>query len=324
MRYDLPQSIKTNLAKPEVRLHHLLWHAIRNSWHEFTESQRNEIRSKHPSWEPNIPRFVVATSSPNENEVQINLEAGESFLYMHRKMIGLVNTQLAALKEPQLVPWNDIPELNDPYYPVPNRVPDGDADDPKSDAHLAVMKQRAARARDPILLRAVSLAWLGAFIESAIHDFMHMRWAENPGIMNIFPSFDPTNLDMQVPIQFHKESVDYLGHPYSSHVNSTFWKLHGWIDKTIDHWRDANGLETIVWKDTWVGVIPAAPEPVSTDGSVASLPAMPEVVSHDNHIELQLIEVLRTINSFNNCHASFDYVRRKKIPIPDLLDTSKN
>jgi len=322
MRYELPQSVRKNLAKPEVRLHHLLWHAIRNSWHEFTESERNKIRDNYPSWEPKIPRFIAVPSPPNGNGVEINWTAGESFLYMHRKMISLVNKQLSAIGEPELVPWDDIPELDDPDYPVPDRVPDGDENEPKSDSHLALMKKRSAQVHTS--LRQVSLASLGAFIESAIHDFMHMRWAEKPGIMNTFPLFNHTNLNIKIPSQFHEESVDYLGHPYSSHVNSTFWKLHGWIDKIIDHWRVENGLETIEWKDTWVGDMPADDEPVSTEDSDSNPSVITKFMSHGQHSETQLIEVFRMINEFENCHASFDYVRHKGIPIPALSDISKS
>jgi hypothetical protein len=47
---------------------------------------------------------------------------------------------------------------------------------------------------------------------------------------------------------------DWLGDTYSSHVNSTFWRLHGWVDDRIEDWKKANQVTgEIQWKGTWVG-----------------------------------------------------------------------
>ncbi len=56
---------------------------------------------------------------------------------------------------------------------------------------------------------------------------MHFHWCNEP------PA-NPNSLDTE---------NDWLGSPFSSHVNKHFWKLHGWIDDRIAAWGDANGKE---------------------------------------------------------------------------------
>ena len=323
VRYELPSSVRDSLAKKESRLHHLLWHAIRDSWHDFSEDERGIMRNEHPGWVPKNARFIrVASTSSNRSGIEVNWDAGESFLYMHRRMIQDVNVQLLALGEPALVPWPSIPELDDPFYPVPGRRTGGPDSDPKSDSHLEVMKERAAQVRDPETLRNNSLARIGVFIESAIHDFMHGRWAADPDVMANFPDFSSTstNVNPEIEDKFNQSSVDYLGHPYSSHVNSVFWKLHGWVDEIIDMWRIANGVDTIVWTDTWSGNYPVRTQPEFTSGiqPLVNLERMHNRFSHGHHSWDTMFKVFRTINGFKKCHASFDYIEKMSIPIPEL------
>lgn len=320
MRYELPLAVKLNLANPAVRLHHLLWHAIRDSWHDFTAANKAKLIADHPSWQPGRPRFIrVAPPTPTNPGIDINWEAGESFLFMHRKMIASVNAQLIAINEPVLVPWPEIPAADSVDYPVPDAIPGGDEREPKSDALLAVIMGRAKMARDPDTLKSIPLARLGAFVETFIHDSMHMRFTEGPGVMASFPSFDPTQVELNIAPEFYAVSVDYLGSPYSSHVNSLFWKLHGWVDETIEHWRVANELETINWTDTWTGDFPPPPSIVEPNEAFATLRMVHDHMPHGHHSMEELNRVLRTINSFENCHASFDYVRQQGIQAPDKL-----
>ena len=145
MRYELPLPVKQRLADPAMRLHHLLWHAIRNSWHVFSQAERDGLAAAHPAWVPNHARFVSTPAPPG---FAVNWEAGESFLYMHRTMIQDLDRHLAELGEPPLVAWPSIPEPDDPDYPVPDRNAAGPANDVKSDAHLATMQGYAAQARE--------------------------------------------------------------------------------------------------------------------------------------------------------------------------------
>ena len=323
MKYELPVSVKSNLAKKEVRLHHLLYHVVRNSWHLFTQSEKQTIINDYPEWEVKHPRFNRVQPTPqNPSGIEINYDAGESFLYMHRLMIQGVNAQLLAIGQPTLTPWCGIPETNNSDYPVPNRNPStapADNNAPKSDAHLVIMKQRAAQMRDPQVLKNNTLSTIGAFVETFIHDYMHMRWTEDPRIMADFPEFSPTNLNPKIDEKYYVPEADYLGHPYSSHVNSIFWKLHGWVDETIEHWRSAHGLSEVNWSDKWTGKMPPPEETDAIHHPEKALMSFHDHTEHGSHSFERMISVFKTLNSFKECNASFDYVIKNKFPEKVLM-----
>lgn len=80
---------------------------------------------------------------------------------------------------------------------------------------------------DPTRLRQMSLGELGARIEFTIHNQMHMRWCAEPVATGIRPDVDPGAPETIGP-KWDDPAYDWLGDTYSSHVNSTFWKVHGW------------------------------------------------------------------------------------------------
>jgi hypothetical protein len=326
MRYELPTQVKSSLATRAARLHHLLLHAIRNNWHDFTEAERATLRERHPRWVPTHPRFVrVTPTADNPEGIELNFEAGESFLYTHRQMIASVNVQLAALNEPALVPWSAIPAPDDADYPVPGRTSNGPANDIKSDAFYTVLQERVATVQTPEVLRANSLAAVGAYVESAIHDFLHGRWAAvSPGPMAAFPPLNPTNVNPVIPAQFDAPIVDWLGHPWSSHVNADFWKLHGWVDQVAEAWRVAQGLSGISWTDTWQGDLPADQQPDFSPNMLVAdrLVHLHDHFEHGHHSAHNLMEVLKTINQFERCEIGFDYVIRRRVPIKPLKTSS--
>jgi hypothetical protein len=84
------------------------------------------------------------------------------------------------------------------------------------------------------------------------------------------PDSDPTDPDSINP-SWDDVSYDWLADTYSSHVNDTFWKLHGWVDECIDSWVQANGITgDIPWVGTWVGRMPPHPEPFSLHAMLAA------------------------------------------------------
>ncbi|HEY1081871.1 MAG TPA: hypothetical protein VGE29_06405 [Prosthecobacter sp.] len=333
MTYQLPIPVKTPLATREARLHHYLWHGIRNGWAFFTEAQKAALRAIAPGWVPNHARFNADES--------LNYGGGESFLYMHRRMIQSVNAQLTALGEPVLVPWADIPEADDTGYPVPGGNNSANTRDPKSVAGLARIKTLAQNILRPERLRTLSLSEFGTLIESYVHDPLHMRWAGDEGVMADFPNPDPLVLNPTLDAKYDALDSDYLGHPYSSHVNSTFWMLHGWVDRCIDQWQTANGLSQIPWTDTWEGSphSPPVPDvtpvlaglfsasvlaPHSSAASVASaIPPPPPGDHHDHghsHGNLEsLTKTFKLVNTFKECRIGFDYASRQ--PLPDRFKT---
>ncbi|MBN0070433.1 PvdJ/PvdD/PvdP-like protein, partial [Pseudomonas aeruginosa] len=59
---------------------------------------------------------------------------------------------------------------------------------------------------------------------------------------------DPSNgapvMSDRVPSDFSprwfRQENDFLGDPFSSHVNPVFWSFHGWIDDRIEDWYRAH------------------------------------------------------------------------------------
>jgi hypothetical protein len=86
----------------------------------------------------------------------------------------------------------------------------------------------------------LTLGQLGSEMELGLHDWLHMRWASVPR--------DPSN---GAPVPFARDPADFaarwyapendfLGDPFSSHVNPVFWHFHGWIDDRIEDWFRAH------------------------------------------------------------------------------------
>ena len=248
MSSALPTAVAARLAARSMRLHHWMFHAVRNGWHYFREADQERLRDL--GWEPPRP----AVHGPNQDANTEN-NSGEDFLYMHRRMIVDVNRWMTESNAAPLSGWPRIPTPADTEWPVPPAWATGDAD---LDAHLVDIKSSGAFATfqqweraftDPARLRGWTLGQLGSRVEFTIHNAMHMRWCANPGPIRadgaLFDTVDP---------RWDDPAYDWLGDPYASHVNPTFWKLHGWIDDRIGDWQRAHGLTgDVAWVGTWTG-----------------------------------------------------------------------
>ena len=229
---DIPDAARTRLASERVRMYHAIWHFVRreDNWTGLEASQKDELVRQ--GWTP--PRF--------ENQPG----AGIDFLYMHRRMIQMVNLWASGQNHhdhhgaaPQadvfVQAWRDIPwDHDDPVWPMPVVDLQSDPRFPrifgrsKDQVTTDFYRRRVFEAlENRQWMRTQSLDQLGTEIEFTIHGWMHMHWSPAP------PA-DPNSLD---------ESNDWLGSPFSSHVNRHFWKLHGWIDDRIYGWEDARGEE---------------------------------------------------------------------------------
>jgi hypothetical protein len=239
---DIPNAALTRLASERVRTYHLLWHFVRieEEWNGLEPEQKNDLVQQ--GW--TAPRFEGRPG------------AGIDFLYMHRRMIQMVNLWASGQDHhrhhegaPQadvfVRPWVNIPwDHADPVWPMP--IVDPESVPPefqdtfrrsKDQATTDLYRGRVSEAfENRHWLRAQSLDQLGTQIERTIHGWMHMHWST-------VPPANPNSLD---------ESNDWLGSPFSSHVNRHFWKLHGWIDHRIYAWEDAHGEEADL-SDGWDG-----------------------------------------------------------------------
>jgi hypothetical protein len=244
-------------AQRTMRLHHMLFHLSRNGWKSFPGQVRAAYRRL--GWAPPRPALDAARRPILTNN------SGEDFLYMHHQMIREVNRRLKSLADPTyptVAGWPQFPAPNDPDYPVPPAYATGD---PDSDSSLQQVKSvrfytqtllpQAQQFQDPGYLKTVTLGELGAQIEFTVHNWAHMRWSAAPT-----PSRRPDPSPRRptaVAKRWDAPKYDWLGDFYSSHVNSIFWKLHGWVDERIADWKRANGISGAYrWKGTWSGKMP--------------------------------------------------------------------
>lgn len=224
---DIPETVKQRLASEEMRTYHAVWHAVRNEerWLDYPDEVRIDLIQQ--GWEP--PRFERQDM------------AGIDFLYMHRQMIHMVNNWASTgnggghahhTKQQFVKGWLDIPwEHTDEVWPMPtvdltsirNQELFGSTKAPETTALLKGLCDDRFCNRS--WLRTVSLDKFGTDLEISIHGWFHMHWSSEPPAQS--NSLDTDN--------------DWLGSPFSSHVNKHFWKLHGWIDNRITAWADANG-----------------------------------------------------------------------------------
>jgi len=120
------------MAQREMRMHHYLWHTVRDTWLFLDKATRDKIRGL--GWEP--PRPALKPSGQSRSPIYDN-DSGEDFFFMHRQMIASVNAVAATLNDPRFPKvegWPQLPLPNDVDYPVtadsprnggPSKAPNG-------------------------------------------------------------------------------------------------------------------------------------------------------------------------------------------------------
>ena len=249
---QLPNQVVVEMAQSGQRIHHYLFHNVRNNWEFYDEETKSNIRN--PGWEPPRQAIKREPTRPGGWSNILDNYSGEDFLFMHREMIHNVNEilgQIPELQYPSVKGWEMVPRPTDLDYPVPPAWTDG-VTQVKSDEFFENMFIPWERQfTDPTYLSSVTLGHLGSELEFSIHNSMHMRWASQP--TGDRPRADPTRPDL-IDTILDDPSYDYLGDTYSNHVNPIFWKLHDWIDNRIEDWKNAHGITgDIQWTGTWVG-----------------------------------------------------------------------
>lgn len=273
MGQAVPAAARVMWAERQRRIHHYLWHTIRNGWEWFEQVDREAITEW--GWAP--PRPALIRQPNGQRQINLTNHSGEDFLYMHRQMIFAMNLKLSEISDPaypQVEPWAKLPGADDPEYPVPAPWDTGDAGfnaylaESKNDAFFAdVMQKWETEYRSVDYLQSVSLGELGARIEFTIHNRMHIRWCREMEGRPDTNSVDPDSIEPAWDVP----AYNWLADTYSSHVNDVFWKIHGWVDACIDAWADANGITGgIQWIGKWVGRMPPPPDPFSLHGMLAA------------------------------------------------------
>lgn len=242
----LHEKVIAYLASRRSRLHHFLWHQIRDTWEwsSTTDEQRSDIEKC--GWAPN-----GRASQDRNRRWRHDNGAGEDFLFMHRQMIAVVRkiTEDNDGDMDSVTGWGGVPSPANTTYPVSqawdvygaagfNRFMRAVKAD---DYYYLLMREWERKFTDRVYLRGLHLGELGSRIESTIHNMMHMRWCDRP--------WDPRTgkqeasigrPDTEIDAKWDDARYDWLGDTYSSHVNATFWKLHGWVDERMNDWYAAN------------------------------------------------------------------------------------
>ncbi len=196
MNPALPTQVITTMAARPERMHHMLWHMVRNDWLSFPADLRQKLADM--GWEP--PRPARTAWEDGYLPILTN-NSGEDFLYMHRQMIAHVNGILAQVGDPnypKIEGWMHIPAPDDPDYPVPPAWFDptdptaiGVLQQVKSDTfYYKRIKMWERMYTDPTFLKGMSLGELGVRPEMTIHNALHNRWSAYPGADR--PDADPT------------------------------------------------------------------------------------------------------------------------------------
>lgn len=237
----LPQSVAELFASRMHRLHHALWHGLRDSWDTLSEIQKTDITAF--KWNPPRPnqKFYKSGWMPNTKN-----GSGVDFLFMHREMIIEFDEAMTKVGNDPNIGWDVIPEPGrfrefevPPVWTLPDSIKwlERRFKTVKSDEfYWSRMKWWDRQFHDHVFLSKITLGELGSLLETSVHNDMHMRWASQP----VDPSTgNPTPMgrdENDIDTKWDVVEYDFLGETYSSHVNPIFWRLHKWVDTIIDEW----------------------------------------------------------------------------------------
>ncbi|VVN36976.1 hypothetical protein PS662_05221 [Pseudomonas fluorescens] len=251
-RTGLEPALLAWLISPEHRLFHQLWHASRDKWHSLSEDKRNALRGI--GWQPGVRDQERDARGPRKDRNG----SGIDFFFMHRHMLGtarslqdLPSWAQFPLPQPELVRDRQgfaryFDNHDGTALPPAWRADDDDeysqwvADLKTAETYHSNFQVWESRYRDPRYLAKLTLGQFGSEVELGLHDWLHMRWASVPR--------DPSNGQ---PVPFARDTADFsarwfaaendfLGDPFSSHVNPVFWHFHGWIDDRLEDWFRAH------------------------------------------------------------------------------------
>jgi hypothetical protein len=312
------------LASRHHRLHHLIWHTVRNSWNDESTIPAN-IKDviAELGWAP--PRPVLSA----KGDPLFGNGSGVDFLFMHRQMVIAVNEGLKRAGQPPITPWSTVPSPGpvnlEPDYSsaAPSAAvagnPSGFSVPPpwcttvdeglnrrlqalkSDDYYWSRMRWWDRQYKDPAYLSTLNLGELGTLIEWTIHNDMHMRWASMPHDPSTNESIPDGRQDWDINKRWDVPIYDHLGEQYSSHVNPVFWRLHGWVDQRIEDWFGAHDaahpgevkrtevMGTPWFSGKWVDVDMPWPGPMQMSPSKVSSPSDPRDGMADEVTKMETI-----------------------------------
>lgn len=260
----LPQVVLQMIGSEHHRLHHALWHGLRDNWVSPSDGELSTDEKKlinDLGWAPPRPnqkptRGTVSAREPDNG-------AGEDFLFMHRQMILNVRETLTNAGLQPIPSWTSIPlpsrdSRNLDGFSVPPAWDSGQGEAGfkglatiKSDEYWASRMTFVERQlKNPIYLSSLTLDQLGSKIEWLIHNLMHIRWCSqqiDPESNTVLipsgrPLTDRSQKWIKSTVDGNEFYYDDLNDTFSSHVHPIFWRLHGWVDDRIEDWFKAHEL----------------------------------------------------------------------------------
>ena len=244
--YELPDTVIAHFADRLHRLHHSVWHGLRNTWDNVSEAKRGRIEAL--GWTPPRPARQIVNRA--FKRPYITNGSGEDFLYFHREMVVQYHALMAKAGEEPIV-WVEIPQPGDtrqrgnevpPTWEIPE-VPTLErriAALKSDEFYWSRMRWWDQQFKDPTYLATLTLGALGALLEFTVHNDMHMRWAALPRDPDTNAPLPLGRPDDDFSTKWDNPRYNALLEFYSSHVNPIFWRLHGWIDDRIDDWYEAH------------------------------------------------------------------------------------
>ena len=251
-RIGLNPTLLAWLVSPEHRLFHQLWHASRDTWHDLSETKRNALRGI--GWQPGQRDKERDARGPRKDRNG----SGVDFFFMHRHMLRTARSMQHLPSWPAFpMPQPELErdragfaryfDNHDGSALPPTWLAEGDefytqwlSDIKQPETFHSNFEVWESRYRDPRYLSTLTLGQFGSEVELGLHDWLHMRWASVPR--------DPSN---GAPVPWARDPADFsarwyvpendfLGDPFSSHVNPVFWCFHGWIDDRLEDWFRAH------------------------------------------------------------------------------------
>ena len=236
----------------QKRLEHQLWHFSRDKWHLLADDRREALRAL--GWQPG-PRNAERDARGRTKD---HNGSGEDFFFMHRYMLTTARSfqDLPSWRHFPVPPpaavqdWVGFARFYDNHggccVPPTWQIPE----DPTYSVGMGLVKSPEtfysnfqvweSKYRDPQYLAKMTLAQFGSELELSLHDWLHMCWSSVPrNPANGEPVPAARNPSDFAEHWFAREN-DFLGDPFSSHLNPTFWRLHGWIDDRVEDWFDAH------------------------------------------------------------------------------------
>ena len=248
---DLPVPVAALFAARHHRLHHALWHGLRDFWKHSSTSEDTRAAITSLGWMPPRPalRWYAGGWMPDT----LN-GSGVDFLYMHREMIAEFDQEMKNAGADSNVGWEVIPEPGrsaethpgievPPTWNLPDELKwlERRFQMVKSDEFFwSRMRWWDREFHDRAYLRTLTLGQLGSLLETSVHNDMHMRWASVPKDPKTGEELALGRPETSIDQKWDDPVYDFLGETYSSHVHPIFWRIHKWVDSIIDEWFDAH------------------------------------------------------------------------------------